>query len=51
LTGQSNLINNHHRSLRSLLWSDDDYQSNVPDALWGMVRRDARALPIIESYL
>jgi hypothetical protein len=51
LTGASDIINGHHRLLRSLSWNDSDYQGNVLDVLQSIVQRDIRLLPVIESYL
>jgi hypothetical protein len=51
LTGATDIINNHHRLLRSLSWGDEDYAGNALSVLRSIVENDARALPIIESYV
>lgn len=51
LTSASDIINGHHRLLRSLSWNDSDYHGNVLDVLQSIVQRDVRLLPVIESYV
>ena len=51
LTGQSELITNHHRLLRSLSFGDEDYDGNVLDVLEAIINADFRTLPKIESYV
>ena len=51
LTGYSNLIDNHHRLLRSYSWGDQDYGGNVADVLKHIAREDKNALLEIERYV
>lgn len=51
LTGQSQVIDGHHRLLRSLQWGDEDYDGNVLDVLKDIVSADPRALAVIEQYV
>jgi len=51
LTGQSSLIDNHHRLLRSLSFGDSDYSECVLDVLKSMVKKQPDSLAIIEAYL
>ena len=51
LTGQSELITNHPRLLRSLSFGDEDYDGHVLDVLERIVKAEVRTLPIIESYM
>src|SRR4051794_22295566 len=51
LTGHSETISGHPRLFRSLDWGDEDYAGNALTVLRRIVEKDARALPVIESYL
>lgn len=51
LTGQADIINGHSRLLRSLHFSDDDYEGNVLIVLRQMVEDEPRSIATIESYL
>jgi nucleoside 2-deoxyribosyltransferase len=51
LTGGSDLVDGHHRLLRSLSWGDEDYAGNALSVLREIIERDMRTLPVIESYL
>lgn len=51
LTGCLPEINGHQRLLRSLLWGDPDYPSQVMDVLTTIASRDAGNIKIIEDYV
>jgi len=51
LTNGSDIINGHHRLLRSLSWRDPDYEGNVTEVLLGLFERSPDNLAIIEDYL
>jgi hypothetical protein len=51
LTQSTDLIEGHHRLLRSLSWGDEDYSGNVLVVLRQIVERNRQTLPIIERYL
>jgi hypothetical protein len=47
----SDIINQHHRLLRSLTFNDSDYRGNVLDVLNQIIRRDPENFSIIEGLL
>lgn len=51
MTGCIDLVQNHHRLLRSLSWGDPDYAGNVLEVLVSIVQRDPKNLAVIESYV
>jgi hypothetical protein len=51
LTGQGDVINGHHRLLRSLSWGDEDYDGNVLEVLKTIVSTEPKTLPVIEQYV
>jgi hypothetical protein len=51
MTGCIDLVQGHHRLLRSLSWGDPDYAGNVLDVLVSIVQRDPKNLAVIESYV
>ena len=51
ITGLLDIIRNHSRLLRSLDFSDDDYDGNVYDVLRSMHERDSLAISKIEQFV
>jgi len=51
LTGQSSIIDNHSRLLRSLSWGDEDYGGNVLQVLSRMIEAQPLSLRVIEDYV
>ena len=51
ITGFLDVIRNHSRLLRSLDFSDDDYDGNVYDVLRSIHERDSSAIPKIEQFM
>ncbi len=51
LTGQSAVIDNHSRLLRSLSWGDEDYAGNALGVLRTIAERSPEALSHIEQYV
>ncbi len=51
LTDSSELINNHHRLLRSLSFGDEDYEGHVTQVLLDIVRKDPSNLQEISDYV
>jgi AbiJ N-terminal domain 5 len=51
LTDSSDIINGHHRLLRSLDWGDEDYSGNILDVLVEMNARDPRLISQVLEYM
>jgi hypothetical protein len=51
LTGQSSIIDNHPRLIRSLSWGDEDYAGNALQVLKKMIEAKPFSLNVIEEYL
>lgn len=51
LTGSSDVINGHHRLLRSLSWGDEDYDGNVLNVLTTIASQNPAAVQVIENYV
>ena len=51
LTDFHDLINEHHRLLRSLSFGDDDYEGHVTQVLLDIVKRDPNSLERIQQYV
>ena len=51
ITGLLDIIRNHSRLLRSLDFSDDDYDGNVYDVLRSMHEHDSSTIPKIEQFV
>jgi hypothetical protein len=51
LTGHSDLINGHHRLLRSMRFGDDDYEGHVLSVLQAMVDADLENLAVITEFV
>ena len=51
LTDSDDLINNHHRLLRSLSFGDEDYDGHVTHVLLDIVKRDPANLEKISHYV
>ena len=50
-TDTTDIINGHHRLLRSLSWGDEDYAGNVLNVLVQMGARDPRLIPRVQEYV
>lgn len=51
LTSSIDLVEGHHRLLRSLDWSDNDYEGNVLDVVIRLLQRDPANEAVIGKYL
>lgn len=51
ISGYSNIIDGHHRLLRSLSWNDADYEGNVLEVMKGIASVDPNALDVFEDLL
>lgn len=49
--GAYDIINNHERLLRSLSFSDDDYEGNIIDVLTKIITKDPKNFDDIKTYL